>query len=94
MGLDVGVVKIDYLDRPDEPTYGFLRYLVIHVCAAEWGGGWEGNAVLEATKRRMLALGRLYARQQDLSQYDRQKLTQWINELPWDSDAIMLHLNW
>ncbi len=28
MGLDVGVVTIDYLERPGQPMYGFLQALM------------------------------------------------------------------
>ncbi len=94
MRLGVGVVKINYLSRPSEPAYGFLQYLAINACAAEWGGGWEGNAIFELTRRRMLALGRLYGKQDGLSQEERKRITEWINELPWDDDTIMLHLDW
>ena len=27
MGLDIGVVKIEYLERPDQPMYGFMQAL-------------------------------------------------------------------
>ena len=94
MGLHIGVVKIDYLSRPSEPAYGFLKYLAINVRVAEWRGGWQGNSIFELTRRRMLALGRLYGKQNGLSQDKRKRLTEWINELPWDDETIMLHLNW
>ena len=64
MGLDVGVVRIDYLDRPNQPMYGFMQSLTddweiwdIYPQAPEdyiWGTIWEGNAVLEIERVNLL----------------------------------------
>jgi hypothetical protein len=94
MGIDVGVVRISYLNRPAEPTYNFLWWLAGRAGHGEWGGGWCENAFLETDRRRLLSKARAYARQQSMSQDDLAQLLSWVRELPWDGDTIMLHFNW
>jgi hypothetical protein len=94
MGIDVGVVRISYLDRPAEPTYGFLGWLATHAGHDGWGGGWCENAFLETERRRLLSKARTYAREQSMSQDDLGQLLSWVRQLPWDGNTIMLHFNW
>ena len=35
MGLDIGVVKLDYLQRPEKTTCGFARHLGLKVIVGE-----------------------------------------------------------
>ena len=39
MGLDVGVVDIEYLERPRAAVYAFLRHLAENADSADWRGG-------------------------------------------------------
>jgi len=94
MGLDVGVVKIEYLSRPAEPMYDFLWRLAEDAGGADWGGSWQDNSFVEMTRRRMLSKARTYAREKDLPQEDTDRLVAWVRGLPWDGDTVMLHLNW
>jgi hypothetical protein len=55
MGIDVGVVKVAYLDRPQEPIYEFLRELAFDAGDNSWGGAWEGNAFVEYYRIAMLS---------------------------------------
>jgi hypothetical protein len=54
MGLDVGVVKITYLDRPIQPMYDFLLALAAGDLDEDWGGGWEGNAFVEFMRQNLI----------------------------------------
>jgi len=94
MGIDVGVVRISYLQRPAEPTYSFLGWLATHAGYDGWGGGWDENAFLEIDRRRLRARARAYAQQQGMSPDDLEQLLSWVRELPWDGGTIMLHFNW
>jgi len=94
MGIDVGVVRISYLDRPRQPIYNFLWWLAEHAGHDEWGGGWCDNAFLETDQTRLISKAELYARQQSMSQDQLGQLLSWVRELPWDGNVIMLHLNW
>ncbi len=69
MGLEVGVVNIKYLERPEQPIYDFLWH-VAEKNMENWGEVWEGNAILETTKPWMLANARKYIRNNGLAQDD------------------------
>lgn len=94
MGVDVGVVKISYLDRPGEPTYGFLWWLAALGGCNEWGGGWDGNAFVEIERKQLLSKAGAYAREQGMGHEELEQLLAWVRGLPWDGSAIMLHFNW
>ena len=95
MGLDVGVVKIAYLDRPNEPVYEFLRTMDSGSLDEEgWGGGWEGNAFMEFAREGLLQQASQWTLRHGLGAAGEGALIQWISDLPWDGDTIMLHLNW
>jgi len=94
MGIDVGVVRIDYLARPREPVYHFLYDLAERRCGDSWGGGWNGNTFVEMTKRRMLSMARAYAKRKSLTSMELEEVVSWVKALAWDGDTIMLHLNW
>ena len=94
MGLDVGVVRVSYLERPPQPIYDFLWELATDTGDDAWGGAWEGNAFIELTRRQMLSRARSFARKRGLNQVEIGRLHTWIKSLPWDGDTIMLHLNW
>lgn len=94
MGLDIGVVKIEYLERPGEPIYDFLWRLAQDAQDEEWGGSWSGNAFAEIQQRRMLAKARAYAKEVGLTEAARDTLLAWVRALPWRRSWIMLHFNW
>ena len=94
MGLDVGVVKIAYLERPGEPTYNFLRDLAAGELDEDWGGGWDGNAFVEYRREQLTAQAIQWVLRRNLGDNERDTLRRWIDDLPWDGDTIMLHLNW
>jgi hypothetical protein len=94
MGLDVGVVKLAYLDRPGEPVYSFLWSLVHRANEGGWGGSWDGNAFLEIEHERLVRRARRYAERESLSSEGLDELLTWIAVLPWERDVIMFHFNW
>jgi hypothetical protein len=94
MGLDVGVVKITYLDRPAEPMYDFLLALAAGELDEDWGGGWSGNAIVEFMKGSLVEQAKDWADSKGFSPEKQNELRQWVEELPWDGDNIVLHLNW
>jgi hypothetical protein len=94
MGLDVGVVNITYLDRPEEPMYDFLWALAEGSLGEDWGGGWEGNALVEYQKENLIRKANDWAESKGLGQQELTQLLQWVEQLPWSGDDIMLHLNW
>ena len=103
MGLDVGVVTIEYLERPAQPMYGFLQDLMAEPDVGideddeyegYWGDGWGENAFYEFYRDGLTARANGWANEKNLSTTDRDALLEWINRLPYRGDAVMLHLGY
>ncbi len=96
MGLSVGIVSIEYLDRPPEPIYGFLGDVAATAGWDDdsWGGGFMENAFVEHDHRGLLRKARAYAKEKELPLTDKRSLYRWLRQLPWRGDYIMLHLSW
>ncbi len=103
MGLDVGVVTIEYLERPGQPMYRFLQDLMADPNVGDefdpfdhepaWGDGWEGNAFYESERDVLLRRADGWAVKKNLDASDRAQLLQWVDDLPYRGDFIMLHLS-
>ena len=94
MGLDVGVVDIEYLETPRRPISGFLSELAGEDLDEGWIGGWDGNVFLQILQEDLERRAREYASEQGLSQDDVHKLLSWVGGLPWEGHDIMLYLGW
>ena len=94
MGLDVGIVDIEYMDRPKEPALGFLAELAGEDLPEGWSGGWEGNAFLQIYQEDLERRAKEYASAKGLSQDAADSLLSWVRGLPWEKHVIMLYLNW
>ena len=103
MGLDIGIVSIDYLDRPGQPMYRFMWDLMADPEVGlddtpgdedgYWDGGGNGeSAFLEFTRGGLLNRASGLADVQNLNDRERSLLLNWIESLPYRGDAIMLHL--
>ena len=94
MGLDVGVVSIEYLSRPGGATYDFLWYLNVNAEQAEWLTGAEGSTFIEITSDTMDEQLCRFQSKNKISPGDIEGVRRWIDALPWKNDVIMLHLGW
>lgn len=94
MGLDVGVVQVDYLPRPGKAAYGFLWYLNENAHEAEWGGGWGEETFVQYTRDTLLEQANEFVSRSELTESDKDELRAWLDGLPWKDDLIMLHLTW
>ena len=94
MGLDIGVVKLDYLERPENTAYDFARHLAARSDEAEWSVFAEGNIFVELTRDTMTSLMNGYVSDKKLDQEDAETVGKWIDALPWRDHVITLHLNW
>ena len=102
MGVDVGVVTIEYLDQPPPPAYRFLEDLLLGLIPApeddddvdeyDWGGDWANNSIHEFHRASLDRRANRWAAHNRLSDADQAVLRQWLDELPWQSDYITLHL--
>ena len=94
MGLDVGVVQIDYLDRPEKATYDLLCHLNDNADEAGWTASSAGNTFVEYTRDALLAQANEFASKNKLTESEREGLRSWLDGLPWKDDVVMLHLTW
>ena len=92
MSLDVGVVKICYLDRPEGVAYRFAWHLAINCDDADWTVSSDGHTVVEYDYDHMLSVADEYAATESLSSEDRARLNGWVKSLPWEDYTVMLHL--
>ena len=95
MGMEVWVVKMHHVDSPKGIVKDFLFQLAVDIDFYDgWGGGWLGNAFLEAVKDDLERKAKEYASEKGLSQEDTATLVSWVRNLPWERDDITLTLNW
>lgn len=101
MGLDVGVVTIEYLERPGQPIYNFLFDLMLDPDTSRgdnpwdadtWGGSWDNNGLYEFSRVGLRRRANNWANHKGLGQAEKAKLRRWIRNLPWQDDLITLHL--
>ena len=94
MGLDIGVVKIDYLDRPSGAAYRFAWNL-----AGEWDDEtWEvyssANVFAEYDYDHLIRRAEEYIASEGLGSTDAHQVMRWVRNLPWRGSTVMLHLGW
>ena len=94
MGLDVGVVRIDYGYPPSGPAYGFAWHLVQNSREADWGFSKGENVLSEYTRAGMLRQVDEYVEGKGLRPNDKALILNWVYGLPWNGDTVMLHLGW
>ena len=92
MGLDIGVVQINYLPRPDKPAYDFAWHLNIKEDEADWNG--STSTFVEYTRETLQQQLDSYITENELTQREIAGLCSWVDGLPWKGDVIMLHLAW
>ena len=97
MGLDVGIVQIDYSQaRPSGAAYWYTWELMAF--DDEDGDCWrvssEGQVFIEMAFETMAAHAMEYIDSSGLTSTDAHQIMRWIRGLPWQVDVIMLHLGW
>lgn len=103
MGLDVGVVTIEYMRTPTQIVQDFLFDLLLDPYAGvddggnsldeEWSGHWENNALCEFWRDSLMTRAGNWANEKAIGVSERTVLMNWVVALPWPEDGrIMLHL--
>lgn len=102
MGLDVGVIRATYLERPGQPIYDFLWDLAADPevglvddegdVDAHWDGGGPENAFYEFYRDGLVNRANGWAAEQNLSAADRDTLLNWIENLPYKDDPVILQI--
>ena len=94
MGLDVGIVSINYRNRPVAAAYDFAWHLNHNSDVGDWVVVADGNTFIELTHETMLEQERQFESENDLSLRDIEVVRSWVDNLPWNDGVIMLHLSW
>ena len=97
MGLDVGVVQIDYSQtRPFGAAYQYAWELMAY---DDLGGDcWKvsvgGQVFSELAYETMANHAMGYIESKDLNSSEGHQVMRWVRGLPWRGGVVMLHLGW
>ena len=82
MGLDIGIMKVEYLERPGGVVYEFAQRMAEEGVddAYMWG---EGNSWIPFTQRQVLRMLSEFTRERGLSPQERLEIRAWLASLPW-----------
>ena len=94
MGLDIGIIRVDYLPRPSGPAYAFAWELAEQESAAGYMHG-EGGSWGWLERGQVSALLERFATERGLSAPERARVEAWVASLPWDGGgALEVHFGW
>ena len=86
MGLDIGIMKIEYLERPGGLVYEFAEHLAVEGAPDAYMFG-EGNSWIPFTQRQVLRMLDEFTRERGLSPQERLEVRSWLASLPWEGDG-------
>ena len=93
MGLDVGVVRLTYLERPRGAAYRFACHLAENYWEADWEFGEGGNTLAQYDEETLERLAAEFAESQGLSRNERAEVMGWVAALPYDNGVVTLHFS-
>ena len=82
MGLDIGIMKVEYLPRPRGVVYDFAREMAAEGAFDAYMFG-EGNSWIPFTQRQVLRMLDKFASERGLSPQERLEIRAWLVSLPW-----------
>ena len=82
MGLDIGIMKVECLERPGGRTYEFAQHMAEESVPGAYMFG-ERCSWIPFTQRQVLELLDVFAARRSLSAVDRRLVIEWLMELPW-----------
>ena len=83
MGLDIGIITIQYLPRPTGHAYEFAWELAIEASAYGYMHG-EGNNYGPFAQSQVLRMLDEFAARKQLDTPARTEIIDWLRSLPWD----------
>lgn len=92
MGLDIGIISIQYLDRPDGHAYDFAWRLAEEANVNGYMGG-ESNSWGGFEKEHVRQMLEDFAEARDWTDREESEVWAWVESLPWEGDTIELHFN-
>ncbi|MBI3953475.1 MAG: hypothetical protein HY330_03075 [Chloroflexi bacterium] len=82
MGLDIGIIHIDYLPRPQGWAYRFAHELAVEACHGYMSGG--DNNWGPFTQRQVLRMLDTFAADKGLDAAAKSEVLAWVRSLPWE----------
>ena len=82
MGLDIGIMKFEYLERPGGVVYDFAWHLAEEGAFDAYMFG-EGNSCIPFTQRQVLRMLDAFTRERGLAPQERLEIRSWLASLPW-----------
>ena len=83
MGLDIGIISIRYLERPQDMAYEFAWELAIEASVNGYMYG-EGNNWGAFTQRQVLRMLDAFVASRGLDASAKGEILAWVQSLPWD----------
>ncbi|GEM_PF-1653285 len=83
MGLDIGIISITYLPRPDGIAYDFAWQMAEAASVSGYMHG-EGNNWAAFTQRQVLEMLEDFANRRNLPDLVKSDILAWLRSLPWD----------
>ena len=97
MGLDVGVVQIDYSQSmPSGAAYKYAWELMAYddIDGDYWKVSSGGQVFIELGYSTMINHAMEYIESKSLTSSEAHQVMRWIRGLPWQDGVVMLHLGW
>ena len=82
MGLDIGIISIQYLDIPKGNAYRFAWELAIEASTDGYMSG-SGNNWAPFTQRQVFRLVDEFVQNKRLAAADKSAILTWVQSLPW-----------
>ena len=102
MGMDVGIISIEVLERPGGIVYEFMEHMAIEGAPDAYMFG-EGDSWIPFTERQAMTMLDEFAQERGLLPEERQEVHEWLTSLPWvgsqnprspHDGGIELYFNW
>ena len=84
MGLDIGIISITYLDRPEGIAYEFAWEMAEEASVNGYMCG-QGNNWGAFTQRQVLHMLDEFVQRRRLDSSAKAEILTWLRSLPWDS---------
>ena len=93
MGLDIGIIKVTYLQRPSGHAYYFAWELAEEAAAHGYASG-EGASWGPFSKTQVDQALHKFVSRHALTFSQQHHVRAWLDSLPWQGDLIELHFSW
>ncbi len=82
MGLNVGIINIEFIPRPRGHVYEFAQHIASIGAHDSYMSG-EGQSYIPFTQRRLLQMLDLFSQRRALTPQEQQEIHAWLKSLPW-----------